>query len=209
MNCKKITENQRKKENSRKGRKEGKESSKEEGTNSQCDIWNRSKKAVSYRFCDFMLFGFCVTMELVRVFHPTPVPQTAERNLTWVTLRKLAGVRGALSTLNSPVACRHRMSKWLTKNHPISLPSTQGVWPSNLSSFHRSSRSQVKQAGGICFSKTLTQLSATKITWAERNPSARLVPVKVPFQRARGPGGHILPVWSQGAQDKTCHSVCV
>lgn len=153
MNCKKIMENQRKKENRSKGRKEGKESSKEEGTKSQCDIWNRSKKAVSYRFWDFMLFGFYVTMELVRVFHPMPAPQTAERNLTWVTLRKLAGVRGPLSTLNSPVACRHRMSKWLTKNHPISLPSTQGVWPSNLSSFHPSSRSQVKQAGGICFSK--------------------------------------------------------
>lgn len=38
MNCKKIMENQRKKENRSKGRKEGKESSKEEGTKSQCDI---------------------------------------------------------------------------------------------------------------------------------------------------------------------------
>lgn len=59
------------------------------------------------------------------------------------------------------------------------------------------------------FFKTLTQLSATKITWAERNPTARFVSIKAPFQRAWGPGGHILPVWSQGTQDKKCHSMCV
>lgn len=109
-----------------------------------------------------------------------PAPQTTERNLTWVALRKLAGVRGPLSTLIPE--CRHRMSKWLTQNHPISLPSTQGIWPSSLSSFHPNSRSQIVQAGGICFSKLEHNYQPQKLPELRGIPPLALSLSKLPFR---------------------------
>lgn len=133
-----------------------------------------------------------------------PAPQIRKRYITSIDLGRPGRYR---VDHFKPLLYHCRQAKWLTRNHPISPPSAQGIWPSNLYSFHPYSYSQDKQVVFV-FQKFNTNISH-KNYLNEEESNCLLCLNQSSLSECLVPGGHILPMWSKGSQDKKCYSMCV